>query len=188
MIDLKTLKHYIDESLDMIYLFTDGKIKVKEYSKNAIDLVDQLTDCYDLMWDNFESIPRELREKLESPLYEMSIYLAQAREGLDYKVWYFVKKLEKMGSVLQELEVALDEYEDSFVYDSLKIKDDKTSSYKEALKLAKKLNKPVVYGYTSKRNPNKFFEIRAVEWDGNDKAFRAQYGANVIYVAYPDKK
>lgn len=64
----------------------------------------------------------------------------------------------------------------------------KITAFNNALKLAKEINKDVVYGYTSKKNPTKFFEIKPVEYDGDDNKFRKKYGASVIYVAYPDKE
>lgn len=65
---------------------------------------------------------------------------------------------------------------------------DRKVAFNKALELSKKLNKPVVYGYTTKKVPGKFYEVEAKEYDGNDDAFRKQYGANVVYVAYPDKQ
>lgn len=65
---------------------------------------------------------------------------------------------------------------------------DRKAAFNKALELSKKLNKPVVYGYTTKKVPGKFYEVEVKEYDGNDDAFRKQYGANVVYVAYPDKQ
>ena len=63
---------------------------------------------------------------------------------------------------------------------------DKVTAYNKAVKLAKKLGKNVVYGYTTSKFPGKFFEIDPREYDGDDSAFRKQYKAKVIYVAYPN--
>lgn len=60
----------------------------------------------------------------------------------------------------------------------------KQEAYNKALKLAKSINKPVVYGYTKK---GKFYEVNPKEYHGDDTAFRSQYSANTAYVAYPDK-
>lgn len=56
--------------------------------------------------------------------------------------------------------------------------------YDKASELANKINKPVVYGYTKK---GKFYGLTPKEYHGDDKAFRSQYSANTIQVAYPDK-
>lgn len=59
-----------------------------------------------------------------------------------------------------------------------------TRCYNTALELAKKTSKPVVYGYTK---GGKFYSVEPTAYHGDDKAFRSQYSANVIHVAYPDK-
>lgn len=64
------------------------------------------------------------------------------------------------------------------------VMEDRVASYNSALELAKKLNKPVVYGYTK---GGKYFSVKPKEYHGDDKAFRSQYSANVVLVAYPDK-
>lgn len=54
-----------------------------------------------------------------------------------------------------------------------------------AIRYAKKINKPVVYGY-SKRD-YKFYPLTPRVYNGDDKDFRKKYKAQSIYVAYPDK-
>lgn len=57
-------------------------------------------------------------------------------------------------------------------------------AYNKASELAKKINKPVVYGYIKS---GKFYGINPKEYHGDANAFRSQYSANTIRVAYPDK-
>lgn len=64
---------------------------------------------------------------------------------------------------------------------------DKVKSFNRALKIAKETGEDIVYGYDTLKNPDKFYEIDPVAYDHNDNAFRRKYGANTIYVAYPDK-
>lgn len=64
------------------------------------------------------------------------------------------------------------------------VNDNEVQCHNKGLELAKKINKPVVYGYTK---GGKFYSIEPVAYHGDDKAFRSQYSANVIHVAYPDK-
>lgn len=64
------------------------------------------------------------------------------------------------------------------------VMEDKVAAYNKALELAKKLNKEVVYGYTK---GGKYYSVEPKEYHGDDKAFRSQYSANTILVAYPDK-
>ena len=64
--------------------------------------------------------------------------------------------------------------------------DPEVNAYNAALKMAKAHNKPVVYGY-KRANSSKFYPITPKEYHGDDNAFRAQYKASTIRVAYPDK-
>ncbi len=66
---------------------------------------------------------------------------------------------------------------------------DKVKAYNNALRYAKKYGVPYCYGYTNSRLAGKFFAFdQPFKWDGDDKAFRAQYkNALTIYIAYPDK-
>lgn len=101
-----------------------------------------------------------------------SLYFVDA----DYDDWVisetiYVTALPLQGGVIK------DELEES-------INDNETQCYNTALELAKKTSKPVVYGYTK---GGKFYSVEPVAYHGDDKAFRAQYSANVIHVAYPDK-
>lgn len=66
---------------------------------------------------------------------------------------------------------------------------DKVKAFNNALKYAKKSGEPYCYGYTNSRLGDKFFAFdQPFKWDGDDKAFRAQYkNTGVIYIAYPDK-
>lgn len=66
---------------------------------------------------------------------------------------------------------------------------DKVKAYNNALKYAKRDGVPYCYGYSNSRLQGKFFAFdQPFKWDGDDKAFRAQYkNTSVIYVAYPDK-
>lgn len=73
--------------------------------------------------------------------------------------------------------------------DSDSIEEDKVNLRKKAQQYANRIGKPVVYGYTSKRNLDKFFSIKPKEYNSkDDNAFRSQYSAHLIYVAYPDKR
>lgn len=96
------------------------------------------------------------------------------------------------GEDEEELDDEFEEEEGVEVVESLdetkaKSNGDMVKAYNKALKIAKDIEAKVVYGYTTKRNPGKFFEIKPIKYDGDDNKFRKQYGANVIYVAYPDK-
>lgn len=66
---------------------------------------------------------------------------------------------------------------------------DRAKAYNNALRYAKKYGVPYCYGYTNSRLAGKFFAFdQPFKWDGDDKAFRAQYkNASTIYVAHPDK-
>ncbi len=66
---------------------------------------------------------------------------------------------------------------------------DRVKAYNNALRYAKKYGVPYCYGYTNSRLAGKFFAFdQPFKWDGDDKAFRAQYkNALTIYVAHPDK-
>ena len=68
---------------------------------------------------------------------------------------------------------------------------DRVAAYNNALKYAKKENKPFIYGYTNRAG--KFFaaetpmKVKGSPAD-TEKEFRSRYkNCNVIYVAYPDK-
>lgn len=69
---------------------------------------------------------------------------------------------------------------------------DKAKAYNNALKYAKKENKPFIYGYTN--NTGKFFAADTpMKVSGNpvdaEKEFRNRYkNCSVVYVAYPDKE
>ena len=69
---------------------------------------------------------------------------------------------------------------------------DKVKAYNNALKYAKKENKPFIYGYTN--NTGKFFAADTpMKVSGNpadaEKEFRNRYkNCSVVYVAYPDKE
>lgn len=65
---------------------------------------------------------------------------------------------------------------------------DKVKSYNHGLAIAKKLNKPVVYGYSTTKYGHKFFEIdEPFAYENNLNELRRKYGALTIYIAYPDK-
>lgn len=68
---------------------------------------------------------------------------------------------------------------------------DRVAAYNNALKYAKKENKPFIYGYTNRTG--KFFaaetpmKVKGSPADA-EKEFRSRYkNCNVVYVAYPDK-
>ena len=68
---------------------------------------------------------------------------------------------------------------------------DRVAAYNNALKYAKKENKPFIYGYTNRAG--KFFaaetpmKVKGSPADA-EKEFRSRYkNCNVVYVAYPDK-
>ena len=68
---------------------------------------------------------------------------------------------------------------------------DRVAAYNNALKYAKKENKPFIYGYTN--HTGKFFaaetpmKVKGSPADA-EKEFRSRYkNCNVVYVAYPDK-
>ena len=84
------------------------------------------------------------------------------------------------------VEVYEKEDEEDFNESLSKPNGDKVKAFNQALGIAKKIGKNVVYGYTTRKYPNKFFEVDPHEYDGDDNKFRKQYGANTIYVAYPD--
>ena len=68
---------------------------------------------------------------------------------------------------------------------------DRVAAYNNALKYAKKENKPFIYGYTNRTG--KFFAAETPmkvtgSQAGAEKEFRSRYkNCNVVYVAYPDK-
>ena len=68
---------------------------------------------------------------------------------------------------------------------------DRVAAYNNALKYAKKENKPFIYGYTN--HTGKFFAAETpMKVKGNqanaEKEFRSRYkNCNVVYVVYPDK-
>lgn len=186
---IDTLKWYISSLIEETSLFVNKRIEFVNFSKEALNLIDNLDNAYENMIYPFF-------QKAKNAEFNIDI-LAYDLDGLQesninhYDLYYFEMWVKRVYKNLNDFKKFLDNYEDEdeneLFRDSKRIRDDKTSSYKEALKLAKKLNKPVVYGYTSKRNPSKFYEIKMKEWNGDDSAFRSQYSANVIYVAYPDK-
>lgn len=68
---------------------------------------------------------------------------------------------------------------------------DKIKSFNNALKYAKKENKPFIYGYTN--STGKFFAIdqpiKCTDLDAQIKEFKNKYkNSIVVYVAYPDKE
>lgn len=101
--------------------------------------------------------------------------------------------LEEVEDFLNELGLEDADYEedDSETYYDEDVEDinesltQKQDAYNKALELAKSINKPVVYGYTKK---GKFYEVNPKEYHGDDNAFRSQYSASTVYVAYPDKE
>ena len=64
---------------------------------------------------------------------------------------------------------------------------DKVKSFNNALKYAKRDEVPYCYGYFNSRLGKFFAFDQPFKWDGDDKAFRAQYkNTSTIYVAYPN--
>lgn len=67
---------------------------------------------------------------------------------------------------------------------------DRIGAFNNALKYAKKENKPFIYGYTN--SDEKFFAldqpIKCTDINNQTKEFKNKYkNCNVVYVAYPDK-
>lgn len=187
---IDTLKWYIDSLIKETSLFVHKRIEFVNFSKEALKLIDDLDNTYENMIYPFFQKAKNIEFDPDILAYHLD-EMQETAAG-HYDLSYFEGWIKKVYRDLNDFKKFLDNYDDDdeseeLFRDSKKIRDDKTSSYKEALKLAKKLNKPVVYGYTSKRNPGKFYEIKMKEWNGDDSAFRSQYSANVIYVAYPDK-
>lgn len=62
---------------------------------------------------------------------------------------------------------------------------DKVSIHNAALKVAKELNKPMLYGYL--KASGKEYSIKPVPYNGDEKGTRSRYSATDLLVAYPNK-
>ena len=167
-----------DKYVDYLYLF-DPETSTWTYNDFTSGEYEPLDDVYinpvddaDIGDDSDESVEDAVVTEPKASVEEEPL-----PEGVE-------SREAKKARLLQRLGVAKGEP----LHEGAKPDGDRKGSYNKALELAKKLNKPVVYGYTTKRTPGKFYEVAAKEYDGDDDAFRAHYSANVIYVAYPDKK
>ena len=62
---------------------------------------------------------------------------------------------------------------------------DKVSIHNAALKIAKELNKPMLYGYL--KASGKEYSIKPVPYNGDEQGTCARYSAQTLMVAYPNK-
>lgn len=145
-------------SVDFLYLFDPHTSK---WSYN------------DFTSGDYETLDSDIRESLEEQLVDESADESATR----------VSELPEAKKAQLLKRLCIDEQLNETI---AKPDGDKVACFNKALELAKKLNKPVVYGYTTRKVPGKFYEVEAKEYDGEDIAFRKQYGANVIYITYPD--
>ena len=84
-----------------------------------------------------------------------------------------------------------EDLEESLTETKAKPEGNSVAGHNKALELAKKVNKPVIYGYYTKNYGNKYFdtpELIVVENESTIKDFEDRHrGVKVTYVAYPDK-
>ena len=62
---------------------------------------------------------------------------------------------------------------------------DRVSIHNAALKIAKELNKPMLYGYL--KSSGKEYSIKPVPYNGDEQGTCARYSAQTLMVAYPNK-
>lgn len=177
-------KHYNDDvndkvvynAYDMTYDDIEPEDDLSEYAdklficKSDDNCSEKVSDCYEMYLERLNKF-KDNKKQLKSDLNDirkLAFKQMSKNEAIDLEDRYC-----KLIDDCQDITEAID---------SQKVK-----QYNYALGLAKKMNKPVVYGYTTVRYPDKFYEIEPVVYDGDDKAFRKRYSANIIYVAYPNK-
>lgn len=182
--NIENVKREIADTLYEVRLFRDQKIKVSDFSESAKDLIEDLKD----LLESLNKAPKDFKWEISIPLSNISHNLKDLNgEYLSISLNDFLLRINKIYAQLVRIKEVLEK--GVGFKDSDSIEEDKVNIRKKAQQYANRLGKPVVYGYTSKRNPDKFFSIKLKEYDdGDDNAFRSQYSANLIYVAYPDKR
>lgn len=136
--------------------------------------------------EDYEWLVSKLVDSYENEIEEWGLdTAAEAAETIDaYDIGEMVDAgSQKMINIYDKLRFG-DDYEEDDDELEESVNTNETRCYNTALELAKKTSKPVVYGYTK---GGKFYSVEPTAYHGDDKAFRSQYSANVIHVAYPDK-
>ena len=165
----------LDDLIDTLLDLTDYNID-DLVSEKPMDQIDELIGCLGDIGDGSPNILfLSIDNNIIEDMLEDTDGLTCSEDDVKDEIKQYV-----------EDDVDYDDDLDESLYESnAKPDGDKVSSYNKGLELAKKINKPVVYGYT--KGNGKFYEVSPKEYHGDDKAFRSQYSANSIYVAYPDK-
>lgn len=182
--NIKDIKREVVDALYEVSLFKDKDVEVSNFSESAKDLIENLEELLQI----FEQSPKDLAWEMSIPLDNFGYYLEDLNKKYSsITLGDFLLRVDKIHKQLIRIKDIISKKTN--IEDSKLIKDgDKLEFCKKAQQYANRLGKPVVYGYTSKRNPNKFYEIKMREYDGDDTSFRSRYSANTIYVAYPNAK
>lgn len=167
-------------------------IKDRKLKKELIELIDQCLEQIGNRWhlDNFQVVTRfsngeviyqkkNIKESLSKSKKNKSKYKVVEPRVTCGNIEKNIADFNKGTSLSGPAPVAESNGE---------VNGDKIKSFNHGLALAKRLNKPVAYGYSTGKFGGTFVAFdKPFKYDLDDTKFRKQYGANVIYVAYPDK-